>query len=121
MGSVFSNTVFSRVKDGGGVGRLGEGWNRVAGPEGGGPNKAGDGVGSSRSEADCSCICSERAVAAVGCRKAKSLSSSEASKVDKALVWLRVTRGENLPASAEDGAEVRCDIVQCEGATKTTA
>ena len=69
MGAVFSNTVFSRVKDGGGVGRLGEAW-------------AGDGLGSSLSEvacgcdgvvwlkADCSCICSERAVAAVGCRKA---------------------------------------------------
>ena len=82
MGSVFSNTVFSRVKDGGGVGRLGEGWARVAGPEGGEPNKAGDGLGSSLSEVacgcdgvvwlktDCSCICSERAVAAVGCRKA---------------------------------------------------
>ena len=76
MGSVFSNTVFSRVKDGGGVGRLGEGWARVAGPGCGEP------MGSSLAEVacgcdgvvwlktDCSCICNERAVAAVGCRKA---------------------------------------------------
>ena len=55
MGSVCSNTVFSRGKEGGGVGRLGEGWARVARPEGGEPKKLGDGVESSLSEVACGC------------------------------------------------------------------